>query len=263
MDIEPILKIEALNMGYHSKSGYSPAVKGVDLALQKGEVLGLVGESGCGKSSLAFTIMGLLPRNGVVQSGRILFNGIDLLQLSPKDLRTMRWNRIAMVFQSAMNSFNPMQTIGNQIIEAIQIHDAAISKRSCRQRVGQLLEMVGLTAANGSQYPHQLSGGMRQRALIAMALACEPELMIADEPTTALDTIVQKQVLSELQRLQHEKGLSMIYVSHDMSVIAEVSDRVAVMYAGEIVETNEAVELFDHPSHDYTKLLLSSRFLLS
>jgi len=168
-----------------------------------------------------------------------------------------------MVFQSAMNSFNPMQTIGNQIMEAIQIHDRTISKRYGRQRVGELLEMVGLTHANGAQYPHQLSGGMRQRALISMALACEPELLIADEPTTALDTIVQKQVLAEMQRLQHEKGLSMIYVSHDMSVIAEMSDRVAVMYEGEIVETNEAIELFDNPSHEYTKLLLSSRFLLN
>lgn len=263
MKNEPILKIDNLNMRYRTKSGYTQAIRDVSLTLEKGEVMGLVGESGCGKSSLAFSIMRLLPRNAIIDGGTITFDGVDLLELSSKAMRSMRWNRIAMVFQSAMNAFNPMLTINAQIIEAIQIHNAAVSKRNGRIRVGELLEMVGLESTHGTDYPHQLSGGMRQRALIAMALACEPDLIVADEPTTALDMIVQKQVLSELQRLQREKGLSMIYVSHDMSVIAEVSDQVAVMYKGEIVETNEAVALFDHPTHPYTKLLLDSRLTLT
>jgi len=234
------------------------AVDNVSFSLDKGETLGIVGESGCGKSSLAITILRLLPINGKIYGGEMLLNGEDILNMDLERFRReIRWKRISIVFQGAMNALNPVIKVGDQIAEAIMIHEK-ISKKEAMKRVIELLEMVGIDVSRATSYPFEFSGGMRQRAMIAMALALNPEILIADEPTTALDVIVQAQILKLIKDIQRKLKLSVILISHDISMVSELSDRIAVMYAGQIVELGNIVDVYVNPLHPYTKALLSS-----
>ena len=244
-------------MSYATRAGDVRAVDGVSFSVNRGESVGLVGESGCGKTSIAMTLLKLLPENARIIKGKILLNGTNLAPLSEDQMRTHRWNNIAMVFQAAMNSLNPVYSVGDQIIEALDLHIKATRDESM-QRVRHLYDLVGLDPSFIPRYPHEYSGGMKQRAVIAMALACEPDVLIADEPTTALDVIVQDRILKELRAIQQSLNMSMIYISHDMAVIAEVSHVVGVMYAGRIVEWGETVDVFQNPIHPYTQTLVSA-----
>jgi peptide/nickel transport system ATP-binding protein len=226
--------------------------------MKKGEAMGLVGESGCGKTSVAFTLLRLLPDNAEIKTGKVFLNGTELIGLSEEEMRKFRWRRISMVFQAAMNSLNPVYTVGDQVIEALEAHDLVTSNEEARQRVEELFRLVDLDPKMMDQYPHEYSGGMRQRAIIAMALSCHPDLIVADEPTTALDVIVQDNLLREMTALQKKLGMSMIYISHDIAVIAEVSDRIGVMYAGRLIELGSAEQIFKRPLHPYTHGLMSA-----
>ncbi len=245
-------------MNYTTRKGNISAVDNVSFDLARGESLGLVGESGCGKTSLALTLLKLLPDNAHIKSGQIFLNDIDIVPLTDEQMRKFRWQHVAMVFQAAMNSLDPVYRVGDQIIEAIEEHWKHYTPEQARRRVQGLFALVGLDATLMDRYPHEFSGGMRQRAVIAMALACDPDLIIADEPTTALDVIVQDQVLRELLRLQKQLDMSMIYISHDIAVIAEVSDRIGVMYAGRMAEMAASLDIFKRPLHPYTFALMSS-----
>jgi peptide/nickel transport system ATP-binding protein len=245
-------------MHYTTRAGEVSAVDDVSFTLDKGASMGLVGESGCGKTSIAATILKLLPENAEIQGGHIYLDGSDLVPMSENEIRKVRWRHISMVFQAAMNSLNPVYKVGDQIIEALETHLPQLSAQDTRKRVEDLFSLVGLDPKLVDQYPHEYSGGMRQRAVIAMALACHPDLIIADEPTTALDVIVQDSLLREMTELQKQLGMAMIYISHDIAVIAEVSDRIGVMYAGKLVEFGDTEEIFHHPIHPYTQGLLSS-----
>ncbi len=255
---KPLLSVENLTMYYGTRSGDVKAVDDVSFALTEGDSLGLVGESGCGKTSIALALLRLLPENAQILGGHIRLDGIDLLTLSEEEMRHYRWKRISMIFQAAMNSLNPVYRVGDQIIEALELHIGVMSREQARQRVAELFDLVGLDSTLMDRYPHEFSGGMRQRAVIAMALSCNPDLIIADEPTTALDVIVQDRVLRKLEEIQAKLGMSMIYISHDIAVIAEVSNRIAVMYAGQMAELAESVEIFERPLHPYTYALMSS-----
>lgn len=255
---ETILQVENLTLHYITRAGPVSAVDDVSFTLAKGESLGLVGESGCGKTSVASSLLKLLTDNARIKGGRILFKGVDLVPLTEAQMRPYRWRHIAMVFQAAMNSLNPVYRVGDQIIEALETHLSPYPFDQARQRVAELFTMVGLDPRLMDQYPHEYSGGMRQRAVIAMALACNPDIIIADEPTTALDVIVQDTLLRQLQTLQARIGMSMIYISHDIAVIAEVSDRIGVMYAGKLVELASADAIFYQPLHPYTIALMSA-----
>jgi len=235
-----LLTIRNLTVTYGAGESAVRAVDGVDLDVSAGEVVGLAGESGCGKSTLALGVARLLPRGASLTADELSFAGTDLQAVDETDLRALRWRRLSLVFQGAMNGFNPVMTIGDQIGEAIRTHDGDIHRRAVRDRVGELLTQVGIAANRGADYPHQLSGGMKQRAMIAMALACRPDLVIADEPTTALDVMTQAQILDLIRTLADELGLAMLIISHDLTVLAELCDRVAVMYAGRIVERGSA-----------------------
>ncbi len=250
--MDTLLKLDDFTMHYRTKAGWVQAVDGVTLSLARGQALGLVGESGCGKTSVAMSIMKLLPYNSKVVRGRILFEDRDIYSMSDEEVRRMRWKGIAMIFQAAMNSLNPVYRVGNQIVEAIVTHEPETSEREARERVASLFELVGIPKERVDHYPHEYSGGMKQRAVIAMALACNPKLVIADEPTTALDVIVQDKILREIDQIRRKINMSMIYISHDVSVIAEVSDVVAVMYAGKLVEMGPADNVFKKPRHPYT-----------
>lgn len=245
-------------MHYTTRTGEVSAVDNVTFALRKGEAMGLVGESGCGKTSVAATLLRLLPENAQVKGGKIFVDGTELLSLNEDEMRTIRWKRISMVFQAAMNSLNPVYKVGDQIIEALETHNMVSSNEEAYKRVEELFRLVDLDPKMMEQYPHEYSGGMRQRAVIAMALACHPDLIIADEPTTALDVIVQDNLLREMTALQKKLGMSMIYISHDIAVIAEVSDRIGVMYAGRLVEYGSAKQIFKRPLHPYTYGLMSA-----
>jgi peptide/nickel transport system ATP-binding protein len=234
------------------------AVVDVSFALREGEVLGLVGESGCGKTTLMLSLLRLLPAAGRIVTGQILFSGQDLLDLSENQMEEVRWKNISIIFQGAMNALNPVRTIGDQIGEAIIRHKLARSQEWLDQRVSELLEMVGIGANRKDQYPHQYSGGMRQRAMIAMALACNPQVVIADEPTTALDVMIQAQILELLDKLRHHLGLSVILVTHDLGVVAEVCDSVLVMYGGVTAEYADVDTIFNHAQHPYTQQLLGA-----
>jgi len=237
-----------------------PAVDGVSLEVARGRTLGIVGESGCGKSMLSLSVMRLVPPPGRVARGRVLFEGTDLLGLAPSAMRDIRGNRIAMIFQEPMTSLNPVFTVGDQITEAMRSHDSSRSKAQLRAAAIEALDRVRMPAAarRFDDYPHQMSGGMRQRVMIAMALACSPDLLIADEPTTALDVTVQAQILDLLRDLQAQSGMAIILITHDLGVVAEMADEVAVMYAGRVVERSSGADIFDDPQHPYTLGLLGS-----
>jgi oligopeptide/dipeptide ABC transporter ATP-binding protein len=255
--VTALLEIEDLHVWFDLQNGRElHAVQGVSLTLEAGERLGLVGESGCGKTTTALAVMGLLPSNASA-SGRVVLEGEDVLAGGEKTMRGHRWVDIAIVFQGAMNALNPVQRVGAQIVEALETHGRARGA-SARARTGELLESVGIPAQRASRYPHELSGGMRQRAAIAMALACEPKVLIADEPTTALDVMVQAQILELLDALCRDFGLALILVTHDLPVVAQLCDRGAVMYAGEVVERGPVDGLYHDPRHPYTRLLFAA-----
>ena len=254
----PLLEVQGLSVGYNTRGGYLKAVEQVSFTLEEGKSLGFVGESGCGKTTIGMALMRLLPPNGSVTEGRILFEGRDLLKLTEEEMRRVRWREISMIFQAAMNALNPVHRVDEQIAEAILTHDPALGKQEAMERVEALFELVGIPKDRMRDYPHQYSGGMKQRGIIAMALACRPKLIIADEPTTALDVIVQDQILEETKRLQREFDISMIFISHDISIVAEVCDDIGIMYAGQIVEYGPREEVFESPIHPYTKALISS-----
>jgi peptide/nickel transport system ATP-binding protein len=258
-EVDPILEVDHLIMNYRTKDGMVSAVQDVSFTLGRGESLGLVGESGCGKTSVALSLIRLLPDNADVQGGKIILDGQNILELSDEEMRQTRWDEIAMVFQGAMNSWNPVYRVGDQIREAIDLHwEVRPTVAQANARIAELFELVGLDPSMMERYPHEFSGGMKQRAVIAMALSCDPKVIIADEPTTALDVIVQEQVLEELRSIQHNMGMSIIYISHDIAVIAEITDHLGVMYAGKLVEHGETADVFARPQHPYAWLLLSS-----
>jgi len=251
---EPVLSLRHVEITYQLRSGPVPAVRGIDLDLAAGSVIGLAGESGCGKSTIGNAILRLLPE-GTLVTGEILVQGQDILLMKGKELRAVRWGKASIIFQGAMHSLDPVQRIDAQIAEAIQAHDAKVAAKATAKRVGELLELVRLPARRGQDYPHQLSGGQKQRVMIAMALACDPALVIADEPTTALDVMVQAQILDLLRELQAKLDLAVVFITHDLSVLTEICDRIAIMYAGQLVEEGDADTVFTHPSHPYTKAL--------
>jgi peptide/nickel transport system ATP-binding protein len=257
--LSKLLEITGLRTEFRLASGLLKAVRGVDLALEPGETLALVGESGCGKSITAASIMRLVPPPGEIVAGSILFKGRELLALSEEQMRAIRGNGIAMVFQDPMTSLNPVFTIGSQIAEGIMIH-RSLSRKEAEEEAAQILSQVGIPAPRERlrDFPHQLSGGMRQRVMIAMALACHPELIIADEPTTALDVTIQAQILELLDRLKSERSMGLILITHNLGIVAERAHRTAIMYAGEIVEMAQTDELFKNPLHPYTQGLLAS-----
>ncbi|HEV8090088.1 MAG TPA: ABC transporter ATP-binding protein [Actinomycetota bacterium] len=251
-----VLNVEDLRVTYTTKGGDVPAVRGVSFSIERGEVLGLAGESGCGKSTIAGAIL-RLHSPGTKIEGTLELEGENILALTPGRLRAVRWTGASIVFQGALHALNPVQKIGDQIEEAIQVHGMATQKEAA-VRAGALLEQVGLPPRRKDDYPHELSGGQKQRVMIAMALACSPTLVIADEPTTALDVMVQAQVLTLLRSLQHDLGLAMLFITHDLSVLVDVSDRLAIMYAGKIVEEGKASEVFHAPQHPYTAALAAA-----
>ncbi len=253
----PVLQVKDLNMHYQTRQGTVKAVDGISFELARGEVLGLVGESGCGKTSIAVTLMKLLPDNALIVKGQVLLDGQDLMTMDDTTLRKYRWRRISMIFQAAMNSLNPVHRVGDQIIEAIEAHDMVTTMKEARETVDRLFRLVGLDPGLTDRYPHEFSGGMRQRAVIAMALACQPDIIVADEPTTALDVIVQDRILRQIKEIQTDLNMSMIYITHDIAVVAEVTDRIGVMYAGKLVELGSTADVFERPIHPYTKALLS------
>jgi oligopeptide/dipeptide ABC transporter ATP-binding protein len=253
----PLLVVENLKTHFSLESGTVHAVDGVSFRLDHGEALGIAGESGCGKTTTALSLVRLLPANAKIVDGSIKLYGIDLVQKSDTALNRYRWREIAIVFQGAMNALNPVHRIRDQIAEPL-MQRLDVSEKDARRRAGELLELVGIPKKRGIAYPHELSGGMRQRAVIAMALALRPAIVIGDEPTTALDVMVQAQILDLLEHLRQELGLSLILITHDLSVIAETCDRVLVMYAGRVAEEGSVNEVFRRPRHPYTQKLLSA-----
>ena len=255
-----VLEIRGLNSYFFTEKGVAPAVDGLDLDIPKGKIIGLVGESGCGKSMTAKSIMGLLKYPGRVAGGSIRFEDQDLTRLSDKELRKICGNDISMIFQEPMTSLNPVLKVGRQVREALLEHTPTMSKAEAKQRVVEMFQRVGIPEAEKRYdcYPHELSGGLRQRVMIAMAMVCKPKLLIADEPTTALDVTIEAQILRLMKELRDETGMSVLIITHNMGVVAEICDYVYVMYAGKIMEQAETFELFDHTMHPYTKGLLDS-----
>ena len=249
-DTTDVLVFEDLRVSYRTDHGPLPAVRGVDLVVRAGETVGVAGESGCGKSTLASTVLRLQPKDAEV-TGRVRVLGEDVLTMRWGDLRTLRWSGASIVFQGALHSLNPVQRIDRQLAEPVRVHEPGVGEKEVAARVESLLAQVGLPPGRGRSYPHQLSGGQRQRVMIAMALACRPDVVIADEPTTALDVMVQAQILELLTGLVRETGVGLLIISHDLSVLADVCDRVAVMYAGRVVETGTAADVFTRPLHPY------------
>jgi peptide/nickel transport system ATP-binding protein len=256
--MEKILSVQDLTMHYTTRKGDVWAVDDVSFDLERGKSLGLVGESGCGKTSIAVSLLRLLPDNARILGGHIYLDGTDILALSQAELLKVRWTGISMIFQAAMNALNPVYRVGDQIVEAMQTHFENMTIADSKERIAELFDLVGLDPALMERYPHEFSGGMRQRAVIAMALSCDPSVIIADEPTTALDVIVQDRILKELRSIQDTLHMGMIYISHDIAVIAEVSDRMGVMYAGRMVELADVVDVFERPIHPYTFALMSA-----
>ena len=257
-----LLTVKNLSVGYHTRKGFLKSVQEVSFSLDQGKSLGLVGESGCGKTTIGMALMGLLPDNASVTDGMILFEDQDLLKMSKKEIRQVRWKKVAMIFQAAMNALNPVHRVSEQISEAILAHDADISEEAAMKQVEGLFDLVGIPLDRMRDFPHHYSGGMKQRAIIAMALACHPPLIIADEPTTALDVIVQDQILSAIKDFQNKLKISVIFISHDIAVVADVCDNIGIMFAGQLVEYGRIEEVFDAPMHPYTKSLLASYLTL-
>jgi len=254
-----VLDVRNLSVDYLADDGTAlHAVENVSFSLEEGRSLGLVGESGCGKTTVMMALLRLLPEEGRIVRGQVFFDGQDLLQHSESEMRRVRWRDISMVFQGAMNALNPVRTVESQIVEALRLHTAVEHSRAARERVGELLAMVGIPPQRGRQYPHQYSGGMRQRAVIAMALACNPRVLIADEPTTALDVMIQAQILELLEALQADLNLSLIMVTHDLGMVAETCDDVLVMYGGMVAEHASSDVIFNNPRHPYTQRLLEA-----
>ena len=262
----PLLEIKSLSVDYESASGAVHAVDHVNLTLGRGEVLGLAGESGSGKSTLAYAITRLLNPPAIISGGEILYYGrkntdsapVDILEMSRSELRAFRWSELAIVFQSAMNALNPVMNLEVQMTDVIKAHNPGLNARARRGRALELLRLVGIAPDRLRSFPHELSGGMRQRAIIAIALALAPEIIIMDEPTTALDVVVQRDILSQILALRNEFGFSIIFITHDLSLLLELADKVAIMYAGRIVELAERAEIYRNPRHPYTRGLLNS-----
>lgn len=254
---QPLLSVQGLTIDYVGDRGDFRAVDDVSFDIGRGEVFGLAGESGCGKSTIAFAITRLHKPPALISGGEIRFDGQDVLRLDGEALRRFRWGEVAMVFQSAMNALNPVMTVGDQIIDVLTTHER-LRRREARDRAAELLEVVGIGADRLRSYPHQLSGGMRQRAVIAIALALRPSLLIMDEPTTALDVVVQQEILQQITELRRELGFSILFITHDMSLMVELSDRLAVMYAGRLVEVAPSRAMLDDPLHPYTGALMNA-----
>ncbi len=252
-----VLELRKLAVEYRLGDRVARAVDGVDLEIAAGEIVGLAGESGCGKSTIANAVMQILRPPAYIAGGSIVFQGEELNGKTDEELRRYRWRNVSMVFQSAMNSLNPVMRVGDQFVDMMQAHEP-VSKRYALANAGNLLELVGIDPRRVRSYPHQLSGGMRQRVIIAMALALKPELVILDEPTTALDVVVQREILQQFRQLKQELGFSVLFITHDLSLLLSLADRVAIMYAGELVETAAAAELAASPRHPYTQGLLRS-----
>lgn len=258
--MKPILQVEDLHISFRGEDGDLHPVSGIDFHVHAGETLGIVGESGCGKSVTSLSIMGLLPKGmGRVSGGSIRFQDKTITGMTQKEMQKIRGNEIAMIFQEPMTSLNPVYTIGEQLGEQIRLH-LRLGKREALEKAVNMLQIVGIPRAEQivKEYPHQLSGGMRQRVMIAMAMSCDPKLLIADEPTTALDVTIQAQILDLMRELKQEKGTSIIFITHDLGVVAEMCDRVVVMYAGQVIEEATVRELFENPQHPYTKGLIAS-----
>tara|TARA_B100001057_G_scaffold130509_1_gene129537 strand:- start:11382 stop:12356 length:975 start_codon:yes stop_codon:yes gene_type:complete len=253
-----VLVVKDLNMHYETLAGNVSAVKNVSFSVKEGESFGLVGESGCGKTSVAMSLLQLQADNAKISSGSISLDGIEMVGMSESELRKVRWDGISIVFQGAMNAWNPVVKVGEQIREAIREHYPNNTKNENTEKIESLFKMVDLDSSIMDRFPHELSGGMKQRAVIALALSCDPKVIIADEPTTALDVVIQDQILKEIKKVQELLGLSLIYISHDIAVIAEMTDQMAVMYAGSIVEIGPTDQVFTNPKHAYTRLLLES-----
>ena len=256
---ENILQVKNLKTYFHTEAGLVKAVNDVSFNVEKGKTLGIVGESGCGKSITSLSIMGLVERPGKIEGGEILFEGEDLLKMTEAQMRNIRGKKIAMIFQEPMTSLNPVYTIGQQLIEALLLHEK-MTKQEAKARAIEMLKLVKIPLAERrfDEYPHQLSGGMRQRVMIAMALSCNASLFIADEPTTALDVTIQAQILELMNDLRHKLGMSIIMITHDLGVVAQMCEKIAVMYAGHIVEYGTTDEIFYNPQHEYTKGLINS-----
>lgn len=255
-----LLEVKNLETAFSTDSGVYNAVDSISFQVQKGKTLGIVGESGCGKSVTSLSLMRLVQNPGFIKSGEILFNGVNLLELKEEEMRRIRGNKIAMIFQEPMTSLNPVFTCGEQIIESIRLHQSHLTRAQQTEKAIEMLKKVGIPAPEKRyhEYPHQLSGGMRQRVMIAIAISCNPELLIADEPTTALDVTIQAQILDLLRSLQSSEQMGLILITHDLGVVAEMCDDVAVMYAGQIVEQGSVHQIFKAPKHHYTKGLLNS-----
>ena len=253
-----LLRVENLKTYFQIMRGHVRAVDDVSFKIEKGEAFGLAGESGCGKTTTALAILKLLPSNGRIIGGKILFEGKNLLEIPEEEWRkNYRWKKISVIFQGAMNSLNPIMNVGDQIAEAILLHEQ-ITKNEALERARKLLDLVGIGAERVDRYPHELSGGMKQRAIIAMALACNPNLIIADEPTTALDVIIEAQVLRVMKEMQRKLHISMLVISHDLSMIAETCEKIAIMYAGKIVEQGDIATIYKEPLHPYTERLIGA-----
>jgi peptide/nickel transport system ATP-binding protein len=249
--------VQDLSIEYYTTQFVVKAVNGISFDMNEGETLGLAGESGCGKTTCALALLKLLPENSAITGGQVLLGGTDVLGMNEEELRSVRWNDISIVFQGAMNALNPVKNIGNQIVEPILLHKGGTEEEAI-EKAGELLELVGIHPRVLKNYPHELSGGMRQRVMIAMALCCDPRLMIADEPVTALDVMIQAQILELIKDLKKKLDLSMILITHDLAVIAEEADRVAIMYAGELVEFADSATIYSKPVHPYTQKLILS-----
>ena len=260
MESTKLLEIKDLKVSFYTPAGEVKAVDGISYDLNEHEVMGIVGESGSGKSVEAYSIIGLLQDPGKVIGGSIRFDGEDILSYTPDQMRQFRGNKVSMIFQNPMTCLNPVYTIGDQLMEALTCHNKNVSKKEAWDRAVEMLELVGINNAENrmKQYPHEFSGGMRQRAMIAMALICSPKLLIADEPTTALDVTIQAQILELMKDLQRKENTSIIFITHNLGVVAEICDRVSVMYAGRIVEQGKVNDIFYHPEHPYTRRLLQS-----
>jgi peptide/nickel transport system ATP-binding protein len=259
----PLLDVENLSIGYRTASGIQLAVDGVSFAVERGGSFGLVGESGCGKTTIGMALMGLLQPNATVVSGQARLEGEDLVSATPARIRQLRWRRISMIFQAAMNALNPVHRVQDQISEAIITHEPHLSSHTVAHRTRALFELVKIPGSRLQDYPHQFSGGMRQRVIIAMALACNPSLIIADEPTTALDVIVQNQILGAIATFQKEMNIGMIFISHDIAVVADVCTNIGVMHAGRLVEVGSRREVLECSGHPYTRMLVGSLLTLS